>query len=107
MANAMRMRATIEGDVATVKVLMQHDMETGLRKDKDTGKFIPAHFINQVTATLNGKPVLEAQWGVGVAKNPFFELKVKGAKAGDKIAVHAVDNLDALDDGEVEIANPA
>ncbi len=101
---AMRMRATVDGDVATVKVLMQHDMETGLRKDKETGKFIPAHFINLVTATLNGTPVLEAQWGVGVAKNPFFEFKVKGAKAGDKIAVHAVDNLDAHFDGEVEIA---
>ena len=104
---AMRMRATIEGDIATVKVLMQHEMETGLRKDKETGKFIPAHFINQVTATLNGKPVLEAQWGVGVAKNPFFEFRIKGAKAGDKIAVHAVDNLDAQFDGEVEIAAPA
>ena len=101
---AMRMRATVDGDIATVKVLMQHDMETGLRKDKETGKFIPAHFINLVTATLNGTPVLEAQWGVGVAKNPFFEFKVKGAKAGDKIAVHAVDNLDAHYDGEVEIA---
>ncbi len=101
---AMRMRATVDGDVATVKVLMQHDMETGLRKDKETGKFIPAHFINLVTATLNGTPVLEAQWGVGVAKNPFFEFKIKGAKAGDKIAVHAVDNLDAHFDGEVEIA---
>ena len=101
---AMRMRATVDGDVATVKVLMQHDMETGLRKDKETGKFIPAHFINLVTATLNGTPVLEAQWGVGVAKNPFFEFKIKGAKAGHKIAVHAVDNLDAHFDGEVEIA---
>jgi sulfur-oxidizing protein SoxZ len=80
-------------------------METGLRKDKETGKYIPAHFINLVTATLNGKTVLEAQWGVGVSKNPFFEFKVKGAKAGDKIAVHAVDNLDAHYDGEVEVAS--
>lgn len=104
MAEAMKMRATMQGDVADVKVLIQHIMETGTRKDAKTGKLIPAHFINQVVATLNGKTVLEAQWGVAISTNPFIGFRIKGAKPGDKIAVNAVDNLGTKFDGEVVIA---
>jgi sulfur-oxidizing protein SoxZ len=104
MAEEMKMRATMQGDTVDVKVLIQHIMETGLRKDQKTGKMIPAHFINQVSATLNGKMVLDMQWGVGISRNPFIGFKVKGAKVGDKVAVHAVDNLGTVFDGEVVIA---
>jgi sulfur-oxidizing protein SoxZ len=92
MADPMKMRVTLAGDVASVKVLMNHDMETGLRKDAKTGQLIPAHFIQNVSATLNGKPVMEAQWGTAISKNPFLEFKIKGAKAGDKVAVDWLDN---------------
>ncbi len=104
MAEAMKMRATMEGDVVDVKVLIQHEMETGLRKDAKTEKLIPALFINQVVATLNGKTVLDAQWGGGIAKNPFLGFRVKGAKPGDKVGVNAVDNLGNKFDGEVVVA---
>ena len=91
MADPMRIRAQAAGDKATVRVLMAHEMETGLRKDA-AGKTVPAWFIQEVTAQLNGKTVLTAQWGPSVAKNPFMQFNVKGAKAGDKIAVAWVDN---------------
>lgn len=89
MADPMRIRAQMisgAGDKATVRVLMNHEMETGQRKDA-AGKTIPAWFIQDVAATLNGKPVLTAQWGPSVSKNPFLQFNVRGAKAGDKIAV--------------------
>ena len=91
MADPMRIRAQMAGDKATVRVLMNHEMETGLRKDA-AGKVIPAWYIQDVTAALNGKQVLEAQWGLSVSKNPFLQFNVKGAKAGDKIAVTWKDN---------------
>ncbi|MGB8078058.1 MAG: thiosulfate oxidation carrier complex protein SoxZ [Gallionella sp.] len=53
---------------------------------------------------MNGKTVMEAQWGVGIAKNPFIGFRVKGAKPGDKIAVSAVDNLGTRFDGEVVVS---
>ena len=90
--------------VADVKVLIQHPMDTGLLKDKKTNKLIPAHFINQVVATLNGKTVMEAQWGVAISQNPFIGIRIKGAKSGDKVAVSAVDNLGAKFEGEVVVA---
>ena len=91
MADPMRIRAPVSGDKATVRVLMSHEMETGQRKDA-AGKVIPAWYIQEVTAALNGKPVLTAQWGPSVSKNPFLQFNVKGAKAGDKVAVSWVDN---------------
>ncbi len=91
MADPMRIRAQVAGDKATVRVLMSHEMETGLRKDA-AGKVIPAWHIQDVTAQLNGKTVMTAQWGPAVSKNPFMQFVVKGAKAGDKVSVSWVDN---------------
>lgn len=91
MADPMRIRAQAAGDKATVRVLMSHEMETGIRKDS-AGKVIPAWFIQEVSATHNGKNVLNAQWGPSISKNPFMQFVVKGAKAGDKIAVTWIDN---------------
>ncbi len=91
MADPMRIRAQAQGNGAVVRVLMSHEMETGQRRDA-AGKVIPAWHITDVTATHNGKPVLAAEWGPAVAKNPFLQFTVKGAKAGDKIAVTWKDN---------------
>jgi len=91
MADPMRIRAQVSGDKATVRVLMSHEMETGQRKDA-AGKVIPAWYIQEVSAALNGKTVMTAQWGPSVSKNPFLQFNLKGAKAGDKVAVSWVDN---------------
>lgn len=104
MADPMKIRATAEGDSANIKVLMNHPMETGQRKDAKTGQTVPAHFIQQVTAAVNGKNVLNAQWGVAISKNPFLGFKVKGAKAGDKVTVEWVDNKGEKSTGQATVA---
>jgi sulfur-oxidizing protein SoxZ len=91
MPDPMRIRAQLAGDKITVRVLMSHEMETGQRKDT-AGKTIPAWFIREVTAQLNGKTVMNAQWGPSVSKNPFMQFSVKGGKVGDKVSVRWVDN---------------
>jgi sulfur-oxidizing protein SoxZ len=91
MASPMRIRARAQGDVADVRVLMAHEMETGQRKGGD-GKVIPAWYIQEVIASHNGKQVMTAQWGPAVSKNPYLQFKVKGAKAGDKVTVTWKDN---------------
>ncbi len=90
MADPMKIRAAMTDDVIEVKVLMSHPMETGQRKGAD-GAVVPAHFIQQVTATCNGKTVMSAQWGASVSKNPFLSFKFKGAAKGDKVIVTWVD----------------
>jgi sulfur-oxidizing protein SoxZ len=90
MAEPMKIRATLQGDVADVRVLMAHPMETGQRKAG--GKVVPLHFIQTITAQLNGRTVFTADVSQAVSRNPVFAFKVKGAKAGDKLSVSWQDN---------------
>jgi sulfur-oxidizing protein SoxZ len=91
MSDPMRIRAQAQGDKVTVRVLMSHEMESGQRRDA-AGKLVPAWFIQSVSATCEGKPVMNAQWGPAVSKNPFLQFAFKGGKAGDKIVVTWIDN---------------
>jgi len=100
---AMKVRASMSGDVAEIKCLMNHPMETGLRKDAKTGDLVPAHHITNVTCTVGGKVVMDAQWGGGISKNPYLAIKVKGAKAGDAVVIDAVDNKGEKDQGKATI----
>ena len=86
MAEPIILRAQLRGEVTDIKILISHPMETGQRKDAE-GNAIPAHFIQQVTVTLNGKTLLTTQWGTAIARNPFLGLRTTAAKLGDKIAV--------------------
>lgn len=93
-ADNMKMRAQLKGDYVEVKVLISHPMDTG-RKKGDDGELIPAHFVQLLTATLNGLPVLEAQWGTGISKNPYLTFRLRNAKVGDIVAVTWHDNFGA------------
>jgi sulfur-oxidizing protein SoxZ len=91
MPDPMRIRATIQDDQATVRILMSHEMETGQRKDA-AGNVVPPHFIQSVVATHNGRQVFRAEWGPAVSKNPYVQFQFGGAKAGDKVQITWVDN---------------
>jgi len=90
MADPMKIRATLQGDAADVRILMRHPMETGTRRT--AAGLVPLHFIQSVIVQHNGKTVLDAQWSQAVSRDPFLGVRVKGAKAGDKISVTWTDN---------------
>ena len=103
MANSIRVRASAKGDTTTVKALITHSMETGLRKDKKTGKAIEAHYITEVTCQHNGKDVLVAQWGPAISKNPYLSFAFAGGKAGDSVSISWVDNKGEKDSADTKI----
>lgn len=103
MSNSIKVRAKVKGGIATVKCLINHPMETGLRKDKKTGKKIPAHFIQEVNCESGGKNVMNAQWSGAVSKNPFLSFKFDGAKSGDTIKISWVDNIGKSDSREAKL----
>ncbi len=77
--------------VVTGNALMNHPMETGLRKNKKTGKMFPAHFISEVTATIGGANALSANWSGCIYKNPYLAFVAAGKK-GDEITLSWTDN---------------
>jgi len=91
MADPMKIRASLKGDVAEIRVLMSHPMENGQRKDS-AGNTIPHHFIQQIWVTVAGKAVIRGQTGIAVSRNPVFGFKVKGVKAGDEVVIKWRDN---------------
>ena len=103
MADPMKIRAGLKGDIADVRVLMNHPMETGQRKDA-SGNLIPQHFIQEIAVKLNGKTVIDAQVSQAVSRNPVFSFRVKGAKAGDRLEISWLDNKGDRNSTETALA---
>ncbi len=91
--HSMHIRAVVQNGIADIKVLIQHPMDTGLLKDAKTGQFIPAHFIRQLVASIQGKTVLEAEWGPGISRNPYLNFRVANTHPGDTVEIRWTDNL--------------
>ncbi|GAB6043782.1 thiosulfate oxidation carrier complex protein SoxZ [Endothiovibrio diazotrophicus] len=99
----MKLKARLKDGVTTVKVLMSHPMETGLRKDKKTGEMIPAHHITEVMCEHNGATVLSAEWGGAISKNPYLSFKFNGGAAGDSVKITWTDNKGESETAEGKI----
>ena len=103
MAEPMKIRTTLKGDSADVRVLMVHPMETGQRKDTG-GNIVPMHFIQEITVKLNGRVVIEGQISQAVSRNPVFSFRLKGVKAGDKLEIAWLDNGGERSQSEAALA---
>ncbi|MGD8265678.1 MAG: thiosulfate oxidation carrier complex protein SoxZ [Chromatiales bacterium] len=101
--SSMKVKAKEKDGIVEVKALIKHPMETGLRKDKKTGKPIPAHFVQQVVVEHGGKNRVTADWSGGVSKNPLLFVKFKGGAKGDMVKVAWTDNQGGTDSAEAEI----
>ena len=63
MTKKVKIRASLKDGVTTVKALMTHPMETGARKDKETGELVPAEFIQEVVVTHNDTGCTKCELG--------------------------------------------
>jgi sulfur-oxidizing protein SoxZ len=102
-AGPMKMRATLGQGFTDVRVLMNHPMETGQRKDS-AGKLVPMHFIQNLTVKVNGKVVVDAQISQAVSRNPVFSFRLKGGAKGDKVEVAWQDNQGETNRTEIAVA---
>ena len=103
MARQTRIRTKTQNGATEVLVLVSHPMETGQRVDPKTKEKIPAHFIQKLSFTLNGKEVAVVDLGVAVSKDPLVGVKLKGAKAGDKVKVTWSDNKGESNNSEAAV----
>lgn len=100
---SIRLKAKETDGVVEVKALMNHPMETGQRKDKNTGELIPAHYINKILVTSGDKTLLEADWGGSISANPYLAFSFKG-KAGDSVKLKWTDNKGESSESEATVA---
>ena len=103
MGEPIKIRAQIKGEITEIRILMQHPMETGQRKDED-GQTLAAHFIQSFSVSHNGKPMIDGQLNTSIAKNPLFAFKARGIKTGDKLTVNWQDNTGDKRQDEITVS---
>ena len=93
----IRIRTRLKNNITTVKALISHPMETGLRKNKETGQILPAHYIQEVECRHNGDLKTLIEFGISVSKDPFIEFELEGAAKGDMLELTWKDNKGETD----------
>lgn len=73
-------QATV-GEVLELKVLIQHDMESGHRRD-EYGRQIPRFIIKHFQCLYNERQVFAAEFFPAIAANPFLSFFVKADQSG-------------------------
>ena len=99
----IKIRFKPQGTYTLVRLLIEHPMETGRRRDPGTGKLAPAHFITELRLELNGQIVIKGLLSTAVSKDPYFSFRLNQAKPGDLLRVSWVDNLGQTDSTEARI----
>jgi len=99
-----KMRARMKDGMAEIKLLLQHPMETGNRKDPVTGLKIPRQFIRELVCEHNGSPVLRTHWSWGMARNPYLSFHIREARAGDRVKLYWSDDMGVTDELETAIS---
>jgi len=69
------------GEVITVRLLIQHPMETGYRQDMN-GKVIARNVVRLVRCELDGREIFRAEPSSGISANPLFEFPVRVTEGG-------------------------
>lgn len=103
MARTTKIKTRPKDGGTEILVLVSHPMETGQRVDPKTKEKIPAHFIQKLTLTVNGKQVAASDFGPAVSKDPLIGVLVKDAKPGDKVKVTWSDNKGETGDAETSV----
>jgi len=75
-------RSAAAGEVITIKTLISHPMESGVRKDAD-GNVIPRSIINRFTCEMDGEMVVDVTMEPAISTNPYFEFDAKVGGTGD------------------------
>jgi sulfur-oxidizing protein SoxZ len=70
------------GELVTIRIAIQHPMETGYRHDA-MGNTIPKNTINNLVCRYNGAEVFRAEMGSGITANPYLEFSVIATGSGN------------------------
>lgn len=103
MTSPVKMKIYWQGEIADIRMLLSHPMETGQRKD-DSGRIIPPHFIQTFSVSCNGRPLVEGQLNTSISRNPLFSFKARGIQSGDHLLVAWTDNQGNQRQDEITVA---
>lgn len=74
--------AAKRGEIIQIKTLIQHEMETGYRRDF-RGLAIPRHILNAFVVTYNGEEIFRLDLFPGISANPFIAFTTTATESGE------------------------
>lgn len=98
MARLGKMKFKFDGDKAAlgqanpVQLLVSHPNITGLQMDQISRLIKPAHFVDEVKVSFDGKPVMTAKTDIAISADPNFRFFFVPDKAGE-LKAEIKDNL--------------
>ena len=95
--STIKIRVKRQDNITLIRLLIAHPMDTGRKKDKNTGLLVPAHFIKEVKIEHKDILVASCEFTTGVSRDPYLSLRLKNGQPGDLIKVSWVDNLGQSD----------
>jgi sulfur-oxidizing protein SoxZ len=69
------------GEIITIRVLLQHAMENGFRRDA-VGTAIPKNVVNRIVCRYSGVEVFRADLDSGIAANPYLQFTTRAIESG-------------------------
>jgi thiosulfate oxidation carrier complex protein SoxZ len=69
------------GEAFEVRILIQHPMETGFRRDS-VGRPVAQDIINRFECSVDGEAVFSATLHPSISANPFLAFSVRLARSG-------------------------
>jgi sulfur-oxidizing protein SoxZ len=72
------------GEVIEIRLLLQHPMENGFRL-VSLGRSVPRNIIHRLMARYDGRDILRAELGTGMAANPYFAFFTRATASGDVV----------------------
>ena len=70
------------GDLVEVRIIIQHAMETGFRKDA-AGRRVPRNAVHSLACRYGGAEVFRATLSTGIAANPYLRFYTRAVATGD------------------------
>ena len=98
MARLGKMKFKLDGDKAAlnqpnqVQLLISHPNISGMQMDQISRLIKPAHFVDEVKVSFDGKPVLTAKTDIAVSSDPNFRFYFVPDRAGE-LKAEIKDNL--------------
>jgi len=93
-----KMKFKFDGDKVTlgqpnpVQLLVSHPNITGMQMDQISRIIQPAHYVNEVKVSFEGKPILIAKTDIAISADPNFRFYFTPDKAGE-LKAEIKDNL--------------
>ena len=76
-------KPVLPGQPLAVQLRLSHPNLTGLQMDQVTRLYAPAHYVETVKISFEGRPVFSAETGFSLSENPSFRFHFVPDGAGE------------------------